>query len=111
MASETDRIFKRIIQEGVIQEGGKGPLTTIGEQMAKGIQKADIGKCIRQAKWSGSGSVKNLIKMLTCFISNNMVGVADGITAMGSLIDLPTDLASIASKPNEPLPSMVPISI
>lgn len=68
------------------------------------------GGCIRGNCFNSSGSFVNMVKQLSYFIGNSVVGITDGIDTVYSIVTLPSDLGHNLGKPSEPLPSNTPIA-
>ena len=65
---------------------------------------------LRENRFSDSGNFVNMINQLSYMVVNGVASIVDGVSAVESVLTLPSDLSSITDKPNEPLPSNTPIS-
>ena len=63
------------------------------------------GSCFKPGK-----SVSTMVKQMTCGIKYMVSGVENGVKGAVSIIELPHDLSSIASRPNEPSPFSVQLN-
>ena len=73
------------------------------------IHKLQKGGGPLENHFSTDGSISNGITQISNSIQNIVYAIEQGIGATIRLIELPSAFSSIVNRPNEPLPSNVPI--
>lgn len=83
--------------------------TTISKKVIKKLNNIQNGGGPLENHFSTDGSISNGVTQIANSIENIFYSITNAIDATVRIIELPSAFSSIVNKPNEPLPSNVPI--